>query len=194
MARVTKPDSYRPICQVDVAALRERLLAVGEAAWHAEDARKENRFACFHHTRHIVARFIPSNSDPMAFYSTPFWAVWQSLLRPILDQVASHYGLAEAEFPKVMFARLAANAVIDRHVDGAGSNLLTHKIHVPLVTSERVWFEVGDARFQLHCGQAYELNNLKPHGVRNDGETDRIHLIFELFDRSLHGAVAEAWR
>lgn len=191
MAQVVKPDSYRPICTVDTTALLERLRAVGEATWNGEDARKENRFTCFHHTRHIIARFIPSNRDPMEFYSTPFWTIWEPLLRPILERVASHYDLAEPEFPKVMFARLAAGAVIDRHVDGVGSNLVTHKIHIPLITSDQVWFEVADTRFQLAPGQAYELNNIKPHAVRNDGDADRIHLIFELFDRALHPAPPE---
>ncbi len=187
-APVVKPPDFQAICKVDVEELRRKLLTVGEAVWDAEDARKENRFACFHDTRHIIARFIPNNQDPAQFYSTPFWAVWQPLLAPVLTRVAQHYGFSTPEFPKVMFARLAAHTAIDRHVDGAGSNLLTHKIHVPLVTNEAVWFEVGDRRFRLEEGQAYELNNIRPHGVRNDGATDRIHLIFEIMDLGLHPA------
>lgn len=189
--RVVKPDSYRTICAVDTDALCARVMALGEGAWNAEDSRKENRFSCFHHTRHIIARFIPSNHDPMTFYATPFWTVWEPLLRPILDQVAAQYELAVPEFPKVMFARLAAGAVIDRHVDGNGSNLVTHKIHVPLVTNPGVVFEVAGEVFHLVPGHAYELNNIRPHAVRNEGDADRIHLIFELFDRALHeGPVA----
>ena len=86
----------------------------------------------------------------------------------------------------MMLARLAKGGVIEKHVDGAGSNLLTHKIHVPLVTNEKVWFEVGSTVFHLEPGLAYELNNIRPHGVRNDGDHDRIHLIFEIMDRALH--------
>jgi hypothetical protein len=180
--KVRKPAEYRPLCSVDTAELRSRLLAVGEAAWNAEDARKENKFACFKQTRHIIARFIPGNRDPEEFYSTPFWTVWRPLLEPILRQVAAEYGFTNPEFPKVMFARLEAGGVVDRHVDGAGSNLVTHKIHVPIVTHDRVWFEVDGKTFRLEEGQAYELNNLKPHAVRNEGSTDRIHLIFEVME------------
>jgi hypothetical protein len=188
--QVAKPDDFREICEVDIDPLREQLGRIGDAAWNAEDARKENRFDCFRRTRHIIARFIPANRDPMAYYATPFWIIWEPLLRPILERVARHYDFAEAEFPKVMLARLAAHACIDRHVDGAGSNLLTHKIHVPLLTNGRVWFEVGDSHFQLAPGYAYELNNLRPHAVRNEGDTDRLHLIFEIFDRARHQQAA----
>lgn len=179
---VVKPEEFRLVCPVDTAELESRVHMLSEAAWNAEDARKENRFSVFHHTRHIVARFIPGNGDPLAFYSTPFWSVLQPVVRPILDRAAESFGFREPEFPKVMLARLAAGAVIDRHVDGAGSNLLTHKVHVPLTTNDGVWFEVGDGRFRLVKGFAWELNNIRPHAVRNDGESDRIHLIFEIMD------------
>ena len=32
-------------------------------------------------------------------------------------------------------------------------------------------------------GEAVEVNNLELHAVRNDGTTDRIHLIFEYYDQ-----------
>lgn len=182
LTAITKPHTYRQICSCDVDLLRQKVLALSEAAWDSENAHKENKFAVFHSTRHIIARFIPSNNNPLEFYSTPFWSVWRPLLEPILHQVSGHYGMVKPEFPKVMLARLKAGAVIDKHVDGAGSNLVTHKIHVPLVTNSGVWFEVGDARFQLETDIAYELNNVRPHGVVNHGNADRIHLIFEIAD------------
>src|SRR5579883_852149 len=97
---VTKPAEYRLICAVETANLRRAIMALTEEAWNAENARKENNFAVFHHARHIVARFIPRNEDPLAFYSTPFWSVWQPLLRPVLDSVATVYGFSKPEFPK----------------------------------------------------------------------------------------------
>ena len=87
-------------------------------------------------------------------------------------------------YPKVMLARLAAGAVIDRHVDGAGSNVFTHKIHVPIQTNGRVRVFINDRCFQLAEGRAYEVNNLAAHAVENLGQTDRIHLIFEVFDQT----------
>lgn len=183
--QVVKPPTYRAICLADIAALRRQVLLLDDAVWKQEDALKENRFGVFHSTQHIIARFIRNKSDPANYYSTPFWAAWRDTLLPVLESVAAHYSFAQPDFPKAMLARLKAGGEIDLHIDQGPLNLLTHKIHVPIVTSDAVWFQVMDQHFQLAEGMAYELNNIRPHGVRNGGTADRIHLIFEIFDRSL---------
>ncbi len=40
----------------------------------------------------------------------------------------------------------------------------------------------GGAEHHFPPGEAVEVNNLGPHWVRNGGDTDRIHLIFEYYD------------
>ena len=79
-------------------------------------------------------------------------------------------------------ARLAAGGTIAPHTDGAGSNLVTHKIHVPLITNPDALFLAGGVWTHLEAGQAYEVNNIGRHGVVNRGAQDRIHLIFEVYD------------
>lgn len=180
--RVEKPKSIRELCAVDLTEIQPLILNLPERLWDIEDARKENQFPCFHHTRHIVFRFIEGNRDPRVFYSHPIWSVWQSKLEPMFDAIVKPYGFTRPVYPKVMLARLAAGAVIDRHVDGAGSNLCTHKIHVPVKTNPGAIFESNDLQHHLAEGFAYEANNIAPHGVRNDGDEDRIHLIFEVFE------------
>jgi hypothetical protein len=186
---VEKPKSVRDLGPVDPAALRDQVVRVSEQSWALEDGRKENDFEMFHHTRHIVFRFTPSNRDPLDYYDTPAWQVWQPLLQPLLDAAILPYGFAQPEFPKAMLARLEAGQVIDSHVDGAGSNLRTHKIHVPLITNPGALFMSRDEGFHLAYGRAWEVNNIAPHGGVNRGEADRIHLIFEVFDRA---SVSEA--
>lgn len=182
MQHVVKPDTIRDLGPVDPSAILERLARLSERAWMREDERKENKFFCFHHTRHIVHRFIPQNADPRQAYDTPAWGLWRDLLEPVMQDLSAQYGYAETRFPKAMFAKLLAGHDIDRHVDGAGSNLTTHKIHVPLVTNPDAFFAVGDEEFHLDFGRAYEVNNIRPHAARNGGTEDRVHFIFELFD------------
>jgi hypothetical protein len=184
MMHVTKPDLVTELGAVDVTALKALIGRVSERVWNLEDERKENNFAVFHHTRHIVFRFIEGMRDHRRYYSNPIWDVWREHLQPVLDQAAASFGFAHPAYPKVMLARLAAGAVIDRHVDGAGSNLFTHKIHVPIQTNDRAIFFVCDQPFQLKEGRAYEVNNLAHHAAENLGPADRIHLIFEVFDET----------
>lgn len=181
-ATVAKPDGVRELCPVDIGPLLARVSAISERVWRGEDALKENDFAVFHHTQHIVFRFIEGNRDPETFYSNPAWMAWQSLLLPVMEQAIAPYDFRAPQFPKAMLARLAAGQVIDLHRDGAGSNLLTHKIHVPLITNPQAFFVSEQRRFHLATGHAYEVDNIKPHGGINRGADDRIHFIFEVYD------------
>jgi hypothetical protein len=182
---VEKPKTIRDLGPVDPTALRDQVLKVSETSWALEDARKENDFEVFHHTRHIVFRFTPNNRDPEDFYETPGWLVWKSLIQPLMDTAIAPYGFTEPEYPKAMLARLQAGQAIDSHVDGAGSNLRTHKIHVPLITNPGALFMSREEGFHLAYGRAWEVNNIAPHGGINSGNEDRIHLIFEVFDRAM---------
>ena len=189
---VRKTASFRDLGPVDIGALAPLVARISEDTWQAENARKENDFAVFHHTRHVVFRFTPGNRTPLNFYSTPAWDVWSPILLPIMHEAVREYGFVAPEFPKAMLARLEAGQVIDPHRDGAGSNLLTHKIHVPLQTNPGATFCAGGEVRHLERGHAYEVNNVGRHSARNDGPQDRIHLIFEVFDNAPGGSNGDA--
>ena len=179
---VEKPATVRCLGPVETEALAAQVRRLSDAAWRREDGFKENDFRCFHHTWHIVFRFITGNRDPRRFYTQPGWRVWRQWLAPIAQRVAASYCFAEPVFPKAMLARLEAGRRIDTHVDGGGSHPLVHKIHVPLQTDPRAVLIVGGARVHLAPGCAWEVNNLAPHGAFNGGGRDRIHFVFEVFE------------
>lgn len=189
---VTKPANVRDLGPVDASALRDRVIAISDRTWGQEDALKENDFEVFHHTRHIIFRFTPGNRDPEDHYENPAWHVWRGLLQPVMDIAIAPYGFADPAFPKAMLARLEAGQRIDLHRDGAGSNLRTHKIHVPLITNRGAFFLCGPNRHHLGYGHAWEVNNIAPHGGVNEGDADRIHFIFEVFDRAATTSTAAA--
>ena len=182
LRRVVKPARVRPLSPVAIDDLRFHVARLSEKVWAQEDAAKENDYFCFHHTRHIIFRFIEGNRDPRRFYSQPIWAVWGRMLLPVMARAAAPYGFTDPVFPKVMLARLAAGHRIDTHRDGEGSHPYVHKIHVPLETNPGAVLTVDGEDFHLVAGQAFEVNNLAPHSVFNAGEADRIHLIFEVFE------------
>ena len=81
-----------------------------------------------------------------------------------------------------MLARMPPGGVIPPHVDANPAARWPHKIHVPVSTNDKVvcWF--GEQEHHFPQGEAVEVNNLGPHWVRNGGDTDRVHLIFEYYD------------
>lgn len=181
-ANPRKTTTIRRLGPVDIAALRAAALAIPEAVWDAENAGKPNRFEALDRTRHIVFRFVDSVRDWRGSHDRPAWAEWRALLEPVLRQAVAPYGYARGEFPRVMLARMAPGGEIKPHRDANAAAKWPHKIHVPLLTNDRVTFFVEGTGYHLPEGEAAEVNNMGVHAVTNAGDTDRIHLIFEYFD------------
>lgn len=177
-----KTTSVRDLGKVDIVRLREAVLAIPESTWDAEDADKPNRFGALDRTRHIVFRFVSSFDDWRGAYDRPMWAEWRALLEPVMAQATAPYAYARGEFPRVMLARMAPGGIIKPHRDANPAARWPHKIHVPLLTNDRVTFFVDGIGYRMPEGEAFEVNNMGVHAVENAGESDRIHLIFEYYD------------
>jgi len=177
-----KTGSVRPLGAVDIAALRAAVLALPEAVWDAENAAKPNRFNALDSTRHIIFRFVSRLRDWRGSFDGPLWAEWRPLIEPVLTAATADYGYARGAFPRVMLARMAPGGVIHPHRDTNSAAKWPHKIHVPLVTNDKVSFVIDGVDHHLAEGEAVEVNNMATHSVTNAGAADRIHLIFEYFD------------
>ena len=81
-----------------------------------------------------------------------------------------------------ILARMAPGGEIKPHRDANPAAKWPHKIHVPLLTNDKVTFYIEGTGYHMPEGEAAEVNNMGVHAVKNDGDTDRIHLIFEYFD------------
>ncbi len=181
-ANPRKTTTIRRLGAVDIAALKAAVSAIPEAVWDAENADKPNRFEALDKTRHIVFRFVDSTRDWRGSHDRPAWAEWQALLAPVMQAAVAPYGYAGGEFPRVMLALMAPGGEIKPHRDANAAAKWPHKIHVPLLTNDKVTFFVDGVGYHLPEGEAAEVNNMGVHAVKNDGDTDRIHLIFEYFD------------
>jgi hypothetical protein len=177
-----KTTSVRRLGPVEIGALRDKVLATSETVWNAENSVKPNRFEALDRTRHIVFRFVSDFDDWRVAENHRLWEEWRRLLEPVLAQATLPYGYARGGYPRVMLARMAPGGVIHPHRDGNPAAKWPHKIHVPLLTNDKVTFFVDEAAFHFPEGEAVEVNNMGVHAVKNDGVTDRIHLIFEYYD------------
>jgi hypothetical protein len=167
---------------VDITSIRDDILAIPEEVWDIENASKPNRFETLDKTRHIVFRFIKDLNDWRDSYDRPLWNEWRSRIEPILLKAVAPYGYKRGSFPRIMLARMAPGGIIQPHRDNMPSATWPHKIHVPIQTNDRVSFYIEPKYYNFKPGQAVEVNNLDVHAVKNDGDSDRIHLIFEYYD------------
>lgn len=181
-ANPRKTTTIRRLGAVDIAALKAAVLSIPEAVWDAENADKPNRFEALDKTRHIVFRFVDSTRDWRGSHDRAAWAEWRALLEPVMQAAVVPYGYAGGQFPRVMLARMAPGGEIKPHRDANAAAKWPHKIHVPLLTNEKVTFFVDGVGYHLPEGEAAEVNNMGVHAVKNAGDGDRIHLIFEYYD------------
>ncbi|MBA3667173.1 MAG: aspartyl/asparaginyl beta-hydroxylase domain-containing protein [Sphingomonas sp.] len=177
-----KTKSVRHLGTVDVARLREAVIAIPDAIWDMEDATKPNRFGALDATRHIIFRFVSSFNDWRTSDDKPLWAEWRSMLEPVLAAATAPYGYVQGAFPRIMLAKMRPGGVIHPHRDANPAAKWPHKIHVPIQTNDDVTFFVDGTGYKFAVGEAIEVNNMGVHAVQNLGSTDRIHLIFEYYD------------
>jgi hypothetical protein len=85
---------------------------------------------------------------------------------------------------RVRLSRLAPGSVIRPHRDickeAASIAFEQVRLHLPVVTNDRVTFLVGGERLRLLPGRLYYVDFTKLHSVRNDGDEARVHLILDL--------------
>jgi hypothetical protein len=182
---INKTEGIRDLGKVDIRKIKQIISKLSAKVWELETAGRENNFDCFHHTEHIIFRFPDQLSDRTIVHDNPTWHIWKSTLLPIMEQAIKPYGYANGVFKAVMLAKLKAGHAIDRHTDGSLSYYFLHKIHIPIETNEKVSFYIEPNEYSLAEGKAYEVNNIVTHGVVNQGQTDRIHLIFEYLNADL---------
>jgi hypothetical protein len=86
----------------------------------------------------------------------------------------------QCELTTVRFLKLGAGAVVQRHRDyQLGLEDGEIRIHIPVLTNPQVEFILDEQKVEMKEGEAWYLNFNLHHSIRNDGTTDRIHLVID---------------
>lgn len=69
------------------------------------------------------------------------------------------------------------------HVDGARWAGWITRVHVPLMTNPDCWhlFESEGVKVHMEAGGAYSFDTEARHAFGNDGNTPRVHLLFDVY-------------
>lgn len=94
------------------------------------------------------------------------------------SKLAAHFG--GAKITSLLLTELPAGAHIPEHVDGGLMLANTHRCHVAVVTNPDVTFTIDGTGYHLSPGEAYEVDNMRPHAMANLGNERRVHLICNL--------------
>lgn len=84
------------------------------------------------------------------------------------------------EKKSVRLLRLQAGSRVREHVDrDLGLEAGELRLHVPVVTNDRLEFVVAGRQLKLAEGESWYIDFSQPHRIYNGGETDRVHLIVD---------------
>lgn len=119
-------------------------------------------------------------------YGEPHFAVWYPawhMLPALHPIVFDMMRLVEAEYVGgVLLTRIPAGARIHTHHDRGSwhAEWLSTKLYVVLRANERCINRYEDERYTMAAGEAWRFDNLIPHSVENNGESERIALIITM--------------
>ena len=53
------------------------------------------------------------------------------------------------------------------------------RVHIPIKTNDQVEFRLEESLLKMRPGETWYINANLPHGVKNNGQTDRVHLVLD---------------
>ena len=193
-------DIGQPIIEhgrVDIRSLRDSLAHVAPDFWHLDQASRVGLAgdrpggAVYYYNDQPI--FL-ARSALIEAQQTGRVSVLRNTSRPLFDAVDTivrdHVAplYPDCDVVRVQLAGLPAGEAISPHRD---MDMLAsiHRTHIPIATNHAVAFTIAGEDFFLREGVLYELNNCVRHAVRNDGDTDRIHLLVDMLPHSVGRAV-----
>ena len=108
---------------------------------------------------------------------------------PVMKSIHEILKKLPCTFERVRFMKLVAGKVIGKHSDKIDKDIESGnivRVHIPIRTNEDVIFTLYEnakdkigKKHNLKTGHFYYTDVSKPHAVRNNSNTDRIHLVVD---------------
>ena len=161
--------------EFDVQAIRNKIVQIPNARWL--ESERERRFDVHRDTQALLLIHFEDYKYVKPDYRELFYEL-QDALQPVVDYIAKYYQ-DNGFVVRLLFAKLLAGGKIPKHTDAGYSLLNCHRVHIPIITNDKVIFSVGGEERKMQVGELCEINNGTVHTVENRGDEDRIHLIVD---------------
>jgi len=136
--------------------------------------KRQEIFIAHRHTKAIMLREGDLVYDGIRFSDHKFLEKYIE----IFDLILKETGIRLNQIYNAIFVLMPSNTVIEEHIDAGVLLENLTRVHVPIVTNDKVMFTVGDETINMKEGEIWAIDNLTKHSVINNG-SDRIHLIFD---------------
>ena len=118
-----------------------------------------------------IIQIAGGTSENSSFESTP--------LLKICPYIFSILELFECNNYSVRLLKLSSGSEIIKQRDSELDESEV-RVHIPIFTNEKVTFSVNDLEVKMNEGECWYLRLSDPHHVKNEGDTDLIHLELNL--------------
>lgn len=120
------------------------------------------------------------SGNPMDIHSIPGGTYQDTFLLEKCAYFREVLAQFKCETETVRLLNLGAGGIIHEHRDPAsGYEDDVMRIHIPVSTNEKASITVGGHTIHMQAGECWYANFNEPHSVRNEGETDRVHLVID---------------
>lgn len=138
---------------------------------------------------HSNTKTIPLIFDETLGNTTLIWKSYEIFKDSLIEIENNLINLiGEGKIDTALLINLPKSKKILPHIDSNEHFIKTKRIHIPIVTNDKCNFRVDDEIIQMNHGEIWEIDNAhKVHGVINNGNTDRIHLLidYKILDKKI---------
>lgn len=111
------------------------------------------------------------------------------LARAFLADVATRL---DADLGRAKIVCLPAGKTVYPHVDRGEYYRLRGRYHMVLKSSAGSWMKAADEEVRMREGELWWFDNDQMHEAHNDGDEDRIHIIFDLLPAAMRDRAVAA--
>ena len=174
---------YKLISFVDDKIVNDLLLTLIEEDWFIDDYRqvaptmsKTNSIPIFHTPQ---CAFDTGIGAFKTVQKNKLYDRYFEKIKPILNLLKNYY---QYNYYTAFLSRLHPKSQIGEHSDIGLFLENCYRIHLPILTNKEVYYNIQGYDFNWLKGCLYEFDNTLVHGVINNSDQYRIHLVINLYN------------
>jgi len=189
-----KPEKYKVLGEYDVSSFLIKINKFSNEEWKLTEEKK--------------TLFAQEECDSIVLFNLPDFQnkVFKKLIigkwlysfneeiKIICDIISKTYTNGEPK--RIILNNLPSRKVIAEHPDRNYHLETCRRIHLPIITNEKVDFNVNREKIPMNVGVITEINNNILHSVQNNSDKDRIHLLIDwgIKNDPYYGDIESDWR
>ena len=179
---------YRCLGEIDISPIQQIIAGLTDAHWDDDHSIKQTLDG-FQNTQNIALVW-DSDLRHKKPSRQPALNMFLDAIKPALNAVANFFESDErwkrylgdtgrGYFIRAFLVQLKAGVQISEHLDKGYSLNHSHRIFIPILTNDAVFFEIDKMTLNLFEGEIVEVNNRMPHSIINQSNQNSIHLILD---------------